>query len=178
LDSTASTIAGISTGFADVFAFENLVPAGEGTMVRDHVHGIAFHTAMRAEKTLLGWDFVAPEQERRIIHATEARKIFHLRDKFTRSLKAGDRIYVAKRSGGLSLAEAEALFDSVSAHGGALLYVTPACVDERPGTVRLVHDRLVHGIVERFAPYDQADDIALASWKAVLRATLACLRPR
>jgi hypothetical protein len=175
LDSTASTIAGISTSFADVFMFENLVPAADGTMVRDHVHGIAFHTDMRAERTLSGWAFVAPEQERRAIHATESQKFLHLRDKFDRSIVAGDRIYVAKRDSGLTPAEAEALSNSIGARGGgALLYVTPAGVDERPGTVRLVHDRLAHGIVERFAPHTQADDIALTSWETVLRATRTC----
>jgi hypothetical protein len=174
LDSTASTVAGISTGFANVFAFENLVPAAEGAMVRDKVHGVAFHTAMRAERTSSGWAFLANEQERRAIHATESQKIDYLREKFERAIVGENRIYVAKRGSGLTVADAEELYKSISARGGgSLLFVTPACGNERPGTARLVHDRIAHGIVERFAPHTQADDIALASWRSVLQAALA-----
>lgn len=176
LDSTAATVAGISTGFAGVFAFENLVPAADGTMVRDQAHGIAFHTDMRAERTPSGWEFVAPEDERRALHAAELSKFLYLRDKFNQAIETGQRIYVAKRSSGLTAREAEALCSAISARGGGtLLYVTPAALDERAGTVSRVHDRLLHGIVERFAPHTQADDVALASWEAVLRAALTCL---
>lgn len=175
LDSTAATVAGIATSFANVFEFENLEPAAEGTMVRDRVHGIAFHTAMRAERTRSGLVFVAPEAERRAIHAEESEKLLHLQEKFDRSIRAADRIYVAKRGTGLTFSEAEALSSAIGARGGGvLLYVTPAGVGKQPGTARLIHDRLAHGIVERFAPHDQADDVALASWEAVLLAARVC----
>jgi hypothetical protein len=175
LDSTVATVAGIATSFANVFEFENLEPAAEGTMVRDRVHGIAFHSAMRAERTESGWAFVAPEAERRAIYAEEAKKFLYLREKFDSSITGADRIYVAKRGTGLTSAEAEALSDAIGARGSnVLLYVTEAGEGEQPGTARLVHNRLAHGIVERFAPHTQTDAIALASWEAVLSAARVC----
>jgi hypothetical protein len=170
LDSTAATIAGISTSFAEVFKYENLEPAAEGTMVRDRAHGIAFHTSMHAKNTETGWDFLASDEERRVIHAEELRKIDYLRDKFDRTVTGTGRIYVAKRCSGLSVDDARAISEVIGKRGGnALLYVTTTDGSEQPGTVRLVHDRMAHGIVERFAPHTKANDISLSSWEAVLR---------
>jgi hypothetical protein len=175
LDSTAATLSGISTSFADVFQFDNLEPAAEGTMVRDRIHGIAFHSAMRAERNGSDWAFVAPESERRTIYAEEAKKFLYLREKFESSISGADRIYVAKRGTGLTSAEAEALSEAIGARGGnVLLYVTEASEGDHPGTARLINNRLAHGIVERFAPHTQTDDILLESWEAVLSAARVC----
>ena len=174
LESVAATAYGIRTSFRDAFAFEHLVPSGGGLMVRDTTQGVAFHSAMHSVQRDGAWHFVAPEAERRRIHEQESRKLDYLRQKFDRDIASGQRIYVTKRNKGLSEADVAAIFDAVTARGhNRLLYVTLATSAHPAGTVERVDERLAHGWIDRFAAYEQADDVSLLRWQALLAATEA-----
>lgn len=174
LDSVADTARGVRTGFRDAFVFENLKPAGTPQMVRDVTQGIAFHTRMHSVERDGRWEFVAPEDERRKIHEQEGRKFDYLRQKFEREITGDRRIYVVKRNEGLGEGDADLLLDAVRSRGGCrLLHVTLADSSHPAGTVERVSDRLAHGWIDRFAPYDHADDVSLAHWQSLLATTEA-----
>lgn len=171
----APLIAGLETGFAGIFAFDRLTSAGAGTMVFDAGSGIAFHTRMRATLTHGRWVFDHDEAERREIHAEEADKLAYLVAKFRVTLAEGRKILVFKRNDGVSHPDALRLHAALARHGAArLLYVTRAREGEAPGTVRAVAPGLYHGLIDRFAPYDRADDVSLDVWLSICRNALAC----
>ena len=170
LDDPQSTSRLIRTGFEDVFDFENLQPAGSGLMVRDVTAGVAFHSAMRSQLRNGVWEFIASEAERRRVHAEEMQKFLYLRQKFRSDLADGKRIYVAKRNIDLTEADAADLFAAIGSRGaGRLLYLTKADAGHPPGSVELLHGRLAHGRVDRFAPYWQADDVSWDCWETALK---------
>jgi glycosyltransferase involved in cell wall biosynthesis len=174
LDSVADTARGVRTSFRNAFTFEHLEPAGEGQMVRDVTSGVAFHTQMRSIERDGRWEFIAPEAERRKIYEQESRKLDYLRQKFDREIAGNHRIYVTKRNDGLSQSDVEALLNAVRFRGGGrLLYVTLADSSHAAGTVERISDTLVHGWIDRFAPYDHADHVSLTHWQSLLMATQA-----
>lgn len=165
--------AAVESRFEGVFAFENLRPAGEGTMVEDSTLRIAFHSEMRSVLEDGVWTFSLPEAERYTIYKKEREKISYLLDKFERDIAGSERIYVLKRSEGLSHRDAWRVLDVITKRGGGrLLYVLKAPVAALTGTVERINARLMVGWVDRLSPISQANDISLDCWIMVLRAAL------
>ena len=176
LDSVPQTAAGVRSGFTGVFAFENLVPYGDGTMVHDVTAGIAFHTDMVSVPDGERWAFVADEAERRAIHQREAQKFVHLREKFECGLTEESRIYVAKRNAGLTDSDAQALHAAIRSRGrGRLLVVCATKEPRRVGQTERLRPGLARGWVSRFAPIPAAYDLCLPDWEALLRGAAAVL---
>jgi hypothetical protein len=174
LGSSEALIRGIQTRFAGMFAFENLVPAGGGTMVFDTKAGIAFHTQMRSSETGGTWQFDLSEAERRVIHAEEAGKMAYLVEKFFTTLAEGRKILVFKQNRIVPRPVAEAILAAVSTYGEcSLLFVDPQGPGETAGTVERLSERLYRGVIDRFAPYEQANDISVACWTAICEAAAA-----
>lgn len=163
----------IESRFEGAFAFENLCPAGEGTMVEDSMLRISFHSSMRSVREDGVWTFALPASERYEIFEKESAKIRYLIDKFERDIVGSERIYVVKRNHGLSHADAWRLLDVIAKRGGGrLLYVVKAPTPSRAGTVERINSRLMVGWVDRLSPLSRADDVSLDSWVKVLRSAL------
>lgn len=172
VDSSA-IIKGIPTRFAGMFAFENLAPAGGGTMVLDTLSQIAFHTHLTSQEKDGALVFDKPENERREIHADEAIKLTYLSDKFFATLAEGQKILVFKQNSIVPPDVAHAILRAVSVFGNcSLLYVDPVCSGEVPGTVERIAHRLYRGMIDRFAPYDKANEISIDVWSTLCRNTL------
>ncbi|MCB8883912.1 glycosyltransferase family 4 protein [Acidisoma cellulosilytica] len=171
IDSVDATVAAIRGEFDGMFVFENLQPAGAGAMVRDVTAGIAFHTEMKSEQKGEDWSFIDTECERRAMHAHERLKLEYLLGKFKENIAGSQRIYVVKRNTGLTRSDADAIFEAIASKGGGrLLYVTVADRLEKVGKVELIHPRMAHGWIDRFAPYNQANNVSLTHWEEILRA--------
>jgi len=142
-------------------------------MVFDTRCGIAFHTQMHS--TSVGGTFVFNhgEAERRAIHAEEAGKMAYLVDKFLATLSEGSKILVFKQNRIVPRPVAEAILTDVSTYGGcSLLFVDPQQPGETAGAVERLGERLYRGVIDRFAPYEQANDISLACWTHICEATI------
>lgn len=172
VDDIEALRAGIESRFECLFAYENLRPAGGGTMVRDIRGRIAFHSKMRSVEDNGEWRFVLPEAERREVFEEERKKIAYLLGKFDRNIAGSDRIYVLKRNKGLTHEDASRILDAIAARGGGrLLYVLEADSAKRAGTVEMINPRLTLGWIDRLAPYSHSNDVSLDCWERILRAT-------
>lgn len=161
----------IDSHFAGLFAFENLAPAGGGTMVRDGLVRIAFHTKMLSSQKGEEWEFVLPEATQLQIFKQEQKKIQYLLKKFEHNLAGSDRIYVLKNNGGLSFHDAWRVHDVLAKHGGGrLLCIMVAPSADLVGTVERLNTRLMVGWVDRLAPVDMVHDASVDVWERVLRA--------
>lgn len=162
---------GIDSHFEGLFQFENLIPAGEGTMVEDVHRHIAFHSAIRSVQKDDKWEFIQTEAERRQIYQKESLKIKYLLDKFERNITRADRIYVLKHVEGLTHKDAWRVLDTIARRGEArLLYVMKAPTTALAGTVRRINSRLMLGWIDRFAPISQVQDASMACWEKILNA--------
>ncbi len=103
--------------------------------------------------------------------ARAARRLaFQLRV-FLEELARADKILVLKRNDPLSLDEVIPVWSLLRAHGdNTLLYVTPADAAHPPGHVAWVRPGLMHGRIDRFAPYDDAQALSEQAWLAICRA--------
>jgi hypothetical protein len=165
-------INGIRTRFAGMFAFENLIPTGGGTMVFDRKAGIAFHTDMTSVEQGGRFVFAKSEAERREIHAEEAGKLAYLVDKFFVTLSEGQKILVFKQNRVIAPEVAQAILAAVGAYGDcSLLYVDPQQPGEVVGSVERVSERRYRGVIDRFAPYDRANDVSIEAWTEICMAT-------
>jgi hypothetical protein len=77
-------------------------------------------------------------------------------------------ILVYKRNRNLSDAEIQALSDALAPFGPAQLLVVRR--GDNPGTVKRMSDRLMIGVVDRFAPYNSAYDSSLDVWGQIVQA--------
>lgn len=170
-------LAALRDGLRDLYAFGSLVPAHPG-MVLDQRYGLAFHTAMRIHLEGAQPVFTDPPEQRAAVHAEEMAKIAYLRAKLLSGLAEGSRIFVYKTNPGLDAGQIAALHATLRQHGPArLLAVVPATEDHPSGTVQQAGLGLLIGHIERFAPYDQADDVMLGTWTSLCRQALDLLRP-
>lgn len=164
---------GLQNRFEGVYAFENLVPTGGGTMVFDQLTKIAFHTHMTATEQAGTWVFDHDEVERRAIHQDELRKIEYLRSKFWNTLAAGKKVVVFKNNNAIPTELALRLHTEIQRFGSCpLLYVDPQQPGERAGTVTCVAEGLYRGVIDWFAPYDKANETSQACWEEICQNTL------
>lgn len=178
VDDIEALRSGLQSRFEGLFAFENLRPAGCGTMVRDIRAGVAFHSKMLSAEENGEWHFVQSDAERREIFEAERGKIAHLLQKFDRNIAGSDRIYVLKWNNELTHEDALLVLDAISARGGGrLLYVVEAEFPSQVGTVEMINPRLMRGWIDRLAPYTQSDDVSLACWEKILRAAVEGFSP-
>lgn len=98
----------------------------------------------------------------------EVKRLQMLRGKLLQDLAHGRYIWVWKSATTNSLEQIVPLRDALSARGpNTLLWVVEADQAHPPGSVERVDRRILKGYIERFAPYDEATDIAPRSWLQV-----------
>jgi|GEM_PF-597260 len=156
-------MAALRARFAGMGAPENihveLSGNGREYMVLDRAYGFYYHA----------W-VLAGEMTIAEIHAREARRVPFLVRKLIEDISAGEKLLVYHGMSPLSLAAASALADALRAYGPAtLLWVEVADEAHKPGTVLWVEGGLMKAYIERFAPGEDAHDLALDSWIELCR---------
>ncbi|GAN79607.1 glycosyltransferase family 4 protein [Acidocella aminolytica] len=170
VDSEDAICEAISSNFSGGFVFENLEPAGAGTMVRDRKLQIAFHSKQASVQHGEFWEFVHSNSERALLFKEERKKFLYLAGKFIFNLEKNDQIYVLKRNQGIKDDAALRVHKTISSRGnGRVLYVVEATSSNQPGTVEKVVPGLVKGFIDRFAPIDQSDNPSLSCWESILQ---------
>lgn len=154
----------IRLGCKELYKFENLSPSARD-MVKDAGTGLFFHSRMISVDGV----FVDNETTRKEIWEEESEKIDYLREKLLKQIQTGSKIFVYKTNGNVSESDAADLADALESSGPAKLL----CVrqdDTRPvGEVYHHACNLYFGTIDRFAPYNRADDVSLEAWQTLLR---------
>lgn len=127
----------------------------EGDFVlKDRLYEISYHTRIMAG-------------DAETIVRQQAPRLKFLARKLIEDIAGAEKIFVLKRTDGLTLADVLPLHHAMRALGPAtLLWVT---TDGRPGTVRFHGHGLWQGFVDRFAPWSDTNELSLDPWLAVCR---------
>ena len=132
---------------------------GREYMVRDTRFGFLYHAwAKPGEMT-------ADEVRRR-----EERRVPFLLRKLLEELEAGEKTFVFKGMGAMEEEEVFPLSVALRRYGpNTLLFVNIADAEHRPGTVEARAPGFLVGYVDRFAPSENAGDLALSQWVKLCR---------
>lgn len=160
----------IRSGGENLYRFENLVP-WTPTMVRDEGTGLGFHTKMLSNQRV----FVDSEARRREIWAQENDKMTYLAQKFFALLAEGSKIFVYKTDGNFTDAQAEALAEAIAMRGPGRIMCVRADGDLPLGEVRHHGENLYFGAIDRFAPYQNANDLSFDVWLTILNSATAVM---
>jgi hypothetical protein len=166
-----SLLALLRNDLKSIYEYENLTPLRRA-MVRESTYDIGWHSGMKSIPRESELVFAHDDPERKAIFEREKRKIGYLVTKFLTRLRAGGCIYFIKCNDGVK----GSLLDSLHAElrrlaGDApfwLVHVRIATPGETAGTVFLREDNRLEALVDRFAPYDAADDLDLPVWTSIL----------
>jgi hypothetical protein len=132
---------------------------GKEYVARDTGYGITYHT-------FLYKDQVAAEG----LLARQSARLKFLARKLIDDVAAAEKIFVFKRNKTVSEAEILPLYAAMRARGDCtLLWVVPADDEHPAGRVERVLPGLLHGWIERFAPYENAHDLLLPAWLELCR---------
>jgi hypothetical protein len=167
-------LATLRNDFADLYQFDNLVPAQVG-MVRDLHYGTAWHTQMhssRHEGTLVFNDSV---QIRRGTHARESSKIAYLLEKLRCKFNHPNPVFVIKANIGIPEQMLEEIHYQIYRRVASPRFLLLEIRDDatRAGSVELLDRNRMRGYVAHLAPYDHSDDADDAGWISVLSQALA-----
>lgn len=168
----------LDADLAGLYEYDNLTPAGSD-MVWDTRFGLAFHTGMLSRDGA----FTADEESRRKIFATEKEKVNYLSGKLLAEVTAGKKTFVYKCNAGISAEQLGAIGSAIARKGpGKLLHVT-----DRPGLegdselpmgkVRHLQGNIYIARIDRFAPYDKANEVSMDVWTAILQDALDKMVP-
>jgi hypothetical protein len=155
-------IAGVNEDFAGMADRDNLLLALDDTPVdrakeylfHQKTYGLIFHTSV-----------VDGEMNPEALFLREQRKLAFLHAKFMEDLAEARKIFVVKRNHPLAESEAVPLWHALRRHGpNTLLWVVPADAAHPGGTVEVRCDGLLKGYLDRFAPYEDANNVSLECW--------------
>ncbi|NEU13238.1 hypothetical protein G3T14_14005 [Methylobacterium sp. BTF04] len=145
---------------------EVLVAATGRLYCRSRRYGFAYNTS----------DFVGTTQPA-AIHRREVGKVAYLKRRLLEDLAEGEKVFVRKGDAEEEPDAVAALARAVRRHGpGQLLAVRRPDREALAGTVTRHDATLMIGHIRRFAPYETAYDIDLASWLDLCRRTHALAR--
>jgi hypothetical protein len=156
-------MAALRARFAAMGAPENiqveLSSNGREYMVLDRAYGFYYHA----------W-VLAGEMSPAEILAREARRVPFLVRKLTEDIAAGEKLLVYHGMSPLTQQAASTLAATLRAYGPTtLLWVEVADDTNPPGTVLWVEGGLMKAYIARFAPGEDAHDLALESWIELCR---------
>ena len=102
------------------------------------------------------------------VRARQIPRLTFLRRKLMEDAAAGTKIFVIKRGDPLPPEEVLPVYTALNELGrNWLLWMRPADQTHPAGTVEHLLPGLLRGYVDRFAPYDNAPDVSLDSWRTV-----------
>ena len=98
----------------------------------------------------------------------QAKRLRFLRRKLLDDLKNADKIFVCKRNAPLTEQEVLPLHAALNRFGrNTLLWVVSADAEHPAGAVDRLVPGLLRGYIDRFAPYEDAHDLSLATWLSI-----------
>jgi hypothetical protein len=165
ISSPSALSLGLGDRFANTFLFDNLLPSADD-MVRDNAYGIYFHSMMRSNMRDGVREFRDNVEKRQAIYKDEYEKIRYLTSKLIEQLEDATKIFVYKRNSGVSC---EAIVDLknklTNFNSRCVLFVVSQNMSGVPvGHVSEHSPGLLIGAIDRFAPYERADDISADVW--------------
>ena len=129
-------------------------------VVKETAYGITYHTFQYADRI-----------ELETVQAQQAARLRFLKRKLLEDIAAGEKIFVVKRAEPLRPEEILPIYTTLNEQGRSwLLWVVLADATHPSGTVEVLLPGLLRGYIDRFAPYDDAHDIALPAWTSVCEA--------
>jgi hypothetical protein len=132
-------------------------PGRREFMVRESAYALMYHTFI-LEGT------VAPE----VLRNAEVKRLGFLRRKLLEDLAAGDKIWVWRSHVTLHVDQVRPLLEVLRRLGpNTLLWIVEADDEHAAGMIEPLSQDFIKGYVRRFAPYENATDIHLASWLEV-----------
>ena len=157
----------INSGGENLYAFENLQPSASD-MVLDVGSDLFFHTEMYSKDGV----FLSDEGTRFTIWQGEYQKMEYLREKLFQQLRNEEKIYVYKVNDGLNDTKAISLARAISNIGRGRLLCVRNQGDLAVGEVIHHSENLYFAEIDRFAPYDKADDVSFDVWNEILENAL------
>jgi hypothetical protein len=139
----------------------SVVVSGNGReyMVNDKRFGFLYHAWVKTG-----------EMSAEDVTLRETRRVPFLVRKLLEDLEAGEKIFVFKGMGAMPEEEVFPLAMALRRYGpNTLLFVNLADADHRAGTVEARSPGFMVGYIERFAPGDNAHDLAISEWVKVCR---------
>jgi capsular polysaccharide biosynthesis protein len=146
----------------------NLATEGERRefVVRETSHNLMYHTFI-----------YEGEIDADKLRQSEARRLGFLRRKLFDDLAAGEKIWVWKSNVDVTKQQVLTLLRVLRGFGpNNLLWAVEADAAHPAGTVERLNEHLIRGYIERFAPYDRADDIIDTPWFEVCQKTYDMFR--
>jgi hypothetical protein len=123
-------------------------------VVREKRYGLVYHT----------FRYKGEVDEEKLAAGEPLRLRFLVR-KLVEDLVSANKIFVCKRNEPVMREEILPLYRALNSFGrNSLLWVVPANERMSPGSVETVLPGLFRGFIERFAPPENAHDLALNSW--------------
>jgi hypothetical protein len=175
--SPAALVAGLQDEFAHLYAYDKLV-SNAVDMLGDLTYGISFHTNMRSSRVDGQFRFNVAEPERHQIYLEELKKINYLKNKLLEKLKNNGTIFVYKRNAGVSSAQAFEIRDQLLNYNPQNVLLVVGTEGDTPGKVWEVAPNLLRATIDRFAPYNQADDVSYDLWLEICQKTHAILQAK
>lgn len=165
----------IKSDFIELYSLNNLVPSWQD-MVLDKQYHICFHTEMYSDIHNGEWAWRYTESENKIIYQNEKNKIDYLVKKFKESIENNNKIFVIKKNNNDIDDVVKSLADEFKKKGNSkILYVKSNLNNVPLGEVIKKQDNLLIASIDKFAPYDQANNFSEVTWKKIVNNALAIL---
>ncbi|MBD8729762.1 hypothetical protein [Pseudomonas sp. CFBP 13710] len=170
-----SLIKALKSRFSKLYQYASLSPVWDD-MVRDEEYGIGFHTNLRSNVVNGKRQYILGNDECTAIYAEEQEKIKYLRQKLIEQLNDASKIFVYKTNYHLQDSLVKEIFAEMKAYNenNELLFVS-SFTDQNPGTVWKNDSGIICASIDRFAPYDKADDVSYDLWSVICQRALALI---
>ena len=170
-------ITALNSRFAGFDIPENLairekITSDDISSLESSVEGYGF--SWHVPKPNYEFEWLAAQDDKNICLAQaqerEARRLGLLARKLRDDLEDGERVFVFKSAPEASRERVEDLVRAMRAYGAVtLLWVTLESPDRPAGTVERLGEGLLRAAIDRFAPYEDANDFSFESWKEICR---------
>jgi hypothetical protein len=141
-------------------------PGKQEYFIDESVYSLRYHSGV--------FEGTVSESE---LERREVRRLAFLRRKLVEDLSTGEKIWVWKCSATTSVEQIAPLMNVLRRLGpNVLLWVVEATPQHEAGSVERLGPDLLRGYIERFAPYEDATNIAPDTWFGVCRSAYQIVR--
>lgn len=167
-----SLIKALKNRFSSLYQYDSLMPVWDD-MVRDEEYGIGFHTNLRSTVVDGHRQYILNDEERIEIFIEEQKKISYLCSKLIHQLSDAKKIFVYKTNYELQERAIEEIFAQIKTYNknNELLFVS-AFTEREPGTVWRDDTGIIKASIDRFAPYNKADEVSYDTWNVICQHAL------
>lgn len=166
----------ISSDFDGFYRLDNLQPTWRNMLV-DNANGVVFHTELYSHQIDGNWVFEDDDKEIKEKYLIEKEKIDYLVNKFKTALKQGDRVFVIKKNNNqIDMSVIKQLAGKLNQYGKTKILVVFQSNDiNKQGMVEYNDDNVLVSYIDRFADYNQADNISIEGWDKIINNVIRIL---